>query len=142
MSLKVIRNNLTFVWLLLGCLAAVSCTRPCRTIVEVSLGNLDSLQAGAQPAVKRLSQEIHRCREARKYSISWKFPPAQEEKGWRALTYVRKDKTFGVVGYEYDPGSGTLGQTYLIDDSAIDEVAKQGGTLKDFAKYSRETPNN
>lgn len=98
----------------------------------------NSAETGARAAVPRLSQEIHRCSEAKKYSVSWKFPPGNQERGWRALTYIRKDKTSGVVGYEYEPGSGSGSEIYWVDDSAVDRVAAEGGALSDFARYQKK----
>jgi len=132
-----IRQKVTLVLLMLTCQLAISCGHSCRTIVEYSLGSFDSAETGARAAVPRLSQEIHRCSEAKRYSVSWKIPPGEHEIGWRALIYVRKDKTSGVVGYEYDPGSGFGSETYWVEDSAVDQVAKEGGTLSDFAKYQK-----
>jgi hypothetical protein len=134
------RQKVTLVLLMLTCQLAISCGHSCRTIVEDSLGSFDSAETGARAAVPRLSQEIHRCGEANKYSVSWKFPPGGHEIGWRALIYVRKDKTSGVVGYEDDPGSGFGSETYWVEDSAVDQVAREGGVLKDFAKYSKGKP--
>ena len=136
--MRAIRGKVTLVLLMVSCQLAISCSRPCRTIVEASLGTFNSLETGARVAVPRLSQEIHRCSEAKKYSVSWKFPASGEERGWHALTYIRKDKTSGVVGYEYEPGSGSGSEIYWVEDSAVDQVAKENGTLADFAKYQKK----
>jgi hypothetical protein len=53
------------------------------------------------------------------------------------LKYTRRDKTSGYAGYEYDPGSGTRG-SYWVDDSTVDQVAKEGGTLRDFEKHEKK----
>jgi len=108
--------------------------------VHVSLGNFDSIESGARAAVRGLSKEIHKCGQAKVYSVSWKFPAGEQERGWLALKYTRRDKTSGIVGYEYDPDSGTRDETFLVDDSAVDEVAKEGGALSDFAKYEKKKP--
>lgn len=126
--------------LLISCQLAISCTHTCPIIVMDSVGTFDSEEAGARAAVPRLSQAIHRCSEARSYSVGWRLPPGEHEIGWRALIYDRKDKTSGVVGYEYDPGSGSGSKVYWVDDSAVDQVAREGGTLSDFAKYSKGKP--
>ena len=126
--------------LLISCQLAISCTHTCPTIVLDSVGTFDSEEAGARAAVPRLSQAIHRCSEAKKYSVGWRIPPGGNEIGWRALIYDRKDKTSGVVGYEFDPASGIGSKSYWVDDSAVDQVAREGGTLSDFAKYSKGKP--
>jgi hypothetical protein len=106
--------------------------------VNVHLESFDSAETGARAAVRRLSQEIHRCGKAEEYDIVWKWPGSEHERGWRALKYMRKDKTSGNIGYEYDPASGTLEPTYLVDDTAVDKVASEGGLLDDFAKYEKK----
>jgi hypothetical protein len=106
--------------------------------VYVHLESFDSAETGARAAVQRLSQEIHRCGEAEEYDIDWKWPSSEHERGWRALRYTRKDKTSGNIGYEYDPSSGRRQPIYLVEDSAVDQVAKEGGTLSDFAKYQKK----
>jgi hypothetical protein len=108
--------------------------------VDDFVGTFDSAETGARAAVRGLSQEIHRCGQAKIYNIAWKFPAGEQERGWRALKYVRQDKTSGMVGYEYDPGSGTGEETYWVDDSAVDRVANEGGALSDFAKYQKPKP--
>ena len=133
------RQIVTLAVLILGWQFTICCT-PCPTILMDYVGTLDSENAGARAAVLRLSKAVHRCAEARRYSVGWRIPPAEHEIGWRALVYDRRDKTSGVIGYEYDPDSGTQGETYLIDDTAIDQVAKEGGVLKDFARYSKGKP--
>ena len=100
--------------------------------------SFDSGETGARAGVRALSQEIHRCAEAKEYSISWNYPGNEQERGWRALKYIRKDQVSGIIGYEYDPSSGTREPTYLVDDKAVHEVAKEGGTLNDFAKYQKK----
>jgi hypothetical protein len=85
---------------------------------------------------------IHRCSEAKSYSVGFRVPPGGHEIGWRALIYERKDKTSGVVGYEYDPGSGSGSEVYWVDDSAVDQAAREGGTLSDFAKYQKKGKMN
>ena len=126
--------------LLISCQLAISCMPRCRTIVVDSVGTFESEEAGARVAVPRLAQAIHRCSKASRYSVGWRIPPGGHEIGWRALVYDRKDKTSGVVGYEYDPGSGSGSKVYWVDDSAVDQVAREGGTLSDFAKYSKGKP--
>jgi hypothetical protein len=140
-NIRVHRQELTLLLLMLSCQLLITCGRPpgfttCRGPVYVHLETFDSAETGARAAVRRLSQEIHRCGEAEKYDIVWKWPSSEQERGWRALRYIREDKTSGNIGYEYDPGSGT-GETYSVDDSAVDQVAKEGGTLSDFAKYQK-----
>jgi hypothetical protein len=136
-------QHVTLVFLIVSCQLVIGCARPpwrspCPSIVNVSVGSFDSAETGARAAVRRLSQEIHRCGEAKEYNISWKFTIAGEpERAWRALRYTREDKTSGVAGYEYRPGSGTRG-SYWVDDSAVDQVAKEGGTLSDFEKYEKK----
>jgi len=108
----------------------------CPERVDVSIGKFDSVDSGARAAVRRLAEEIHRCLNAKEYSISWTFPTGPAERPYRALIYSRKDDTSGFVGYEYDPESGP-GDSYLVDDSAVDRVASEGGVLSDFAKYQK-----
>jgi hypothetical protein len=50
---------------------------------------------------------------------------------------MREDRSSGVAAYEYRPGSGS-GETVWVDDSAVDQVAKEGGMLSDFAKYQKK----
>ncbi|MDQ1637614.1 MAG: hypothetical protein QOF62_953 [Pyrinomonadaceae bacterium] len=129
--------NLTI--LFLGCLAMISCGPHrlfCSDRVFVSLDKFDSLESGARAAVRRLSEEIHRCPQAKEYDISWNYVSDPQDRGWRGLKYYRQDDASGLVGYEYDPGSGT-GGTYLVDDTAVDRVASEGGVLSDFAKYEK-----
>lgn len=137
------KQQLTLVLLIATCQLVIACARPpspppCYSIVNASVGSSDSAETGARAAVRRLSQEIQRCGEAKEYYIQWSWPGSEQERGWRAIRYFRKDKTSGVAGYEYDPMSGTLQPTYLVDDSAVHQVAKEGGTLSDFAKYQKE----
>lgn len=136
-------EKLRLVLLILGCQLVIACGRPpssttCRGPVTVYIGSFESEETGARAAVRRLSQEIHRCGEAETYSIEWKWPGGEQERGWRALKYIRKDKTSGDVAYEYDPHSGIFGETYWVHDGAVDQVAKEGGVLKDFAKYEKK----
>jgi hypothetical protein len=137
------KQELRLVLLILSCQLVTGCARspsrpPCPGVVNDFVGNFDSAETGARAAVRDLSQKIHRCGEAKEYNISWKFTVAGEpERAWRALRYTREDKISGVAGYEYRPGSGT-GETYLVDDSAVDQVANEGGMLSDFAKYQKK----
>ena len=138
------KQELRLVLLLLSCQLVIGCAFPpsrpprCYSIVTAFIGDFDSAEAGARAAVRRLSEEIHRCGEAKEYNISWKFTIAgAPERAWRALKHIRKDKTSGVAGYEYRPASGT-GETYWVDDSAVHQVANEGGTLSDFAKYQKK----
>jgi hypothetical protein len=140
--MKASQQQLKLVLLILSCQFAIGCGRPpslttCRGPVNVHIGSFDSAETGARAAVRRLSQEIHRCREAEEYNIVWKWPGGEQERGWRALKYMRKEKTSGNIGYEYDPGSGT-GELYWVDDSTVDRVAAEGGSLRDFAKYQKK----
>lgn len=142
-AMRAIRRKFTVVLLMLSCQLVISCTRPpslttCRGPVYVHLESFDSAGTGARAAVRRLSQEIHRCGEAEEYYIEWKWPGSEQERGWRALKYMRKDKASGSIGYEYDPASGTLEPTYLVDDTAVHKVASEGGLLDDFAKYEKK----
>ena len=105
-----------------------------------SLGSFDSAEAGARAAVRKLSEEIHRCSETKEYDISWNYPATEKDRGYRALKYSREDKTSGVIGYEYDPHSGTLEPTYWVEDRAVDSVANVGGDLEDFPKYQKKKP--
>ncbi len=96
-TIKVHRQEVTLVLLILSCQLLISCGRPpglttCRGPVFVRLQSFDSAETGARAAVQRLSQEIHRCGEAEKYDIDWKWPSSEQERGWRALRYTRKTK--------------------------------------------------
>jgi hypothetical protein len=131
-------SKLTFLSLI--CLSMTSCAAGvrlyCPNRIGASIGKYDSVDSGARAAVRRLAKEIHKCPKVKQYSIAWSFPTGPDERPYRALIYSRKDDTSGYVGYEYDPGSGT-GETYLVDDSAVDRVASEGGALSDFAKYQK-----
>ena len=131
---------MTLVFLFLSCQLLITCGRPpsrslCSKNVYASVGRFASAETGARAAVQRLSEEIHRCPVAEEYYVQWNFP---EERGWRALIYTRQDNESGVAGYEYDPSSGRREPIYLVEDSAVDQVAKEGGTLSDFAKYQKK----
>jgi hypothetical protein len=133
------KHELKLVLFLLSCQLLITCGRPasrplCYKNVYASVGRFDSAETGARAAVQRLSQEIHRCPVAEEYYVEWNFP---EERGWRAVKYTRQDNKSGVAGYEYDPSSGRRQPIYLVEDSAVDQVAKEGGTLDDFAKYQK-----
>ena len=140
---RVHRQQLTLMMLMLCCQLLIACGRPsglttCRGPIYVHLESFDSAETGARAAVQRLSQEIHRCPEVHEYYIEWRWPGSEQDRGWRAVKYTREDKTSGNIGYEYDPSSGTREPTYLVEDSAVDQVAKEAGTLSDFAKYQIE----
>lgn len=141
--MNISQQQLRLVLLILSCQFAIGCPRPpswppCPDVVNRFVGSFDSAETGARAAVRRLSEEIHRCGEAKEYNISWKFTIAGEpERAWRALRYTREDRTSGVAGYEYRPGSGT-GETLWVDDTAVDHVAKEGGMLNDFEKYKKK----
>jgi hypothetical protein len=125
--------------LFLICLSMTSCGPHrlfCSERVFVSIGKFDSLDNGARAAVRRLSEEIHRCPKAKEYDISWNYVSDPQDRGWRSLKYYRQDDASGLIGYEHDPGSGPRG-TYLVDDSAVDRVANEGGVLSDFEKYEK-----
>jgi len=137
------QQQLTVVFLMISSQLVIACGHPpssrlCVANINVDIGNFDSVETGARAGVRALSQEIHRCAEAKEYSISWNYPGNEQERGWRALKYIRKDQVSGIIGYEYDPSSGTREPTYLVDDKAVHEVAKEGGTLNDFAKYQKK----
>jgi hypothetical protein len=139
------KRQLSLVFLIVLLQLLLSCgrppsARPCVSPIYDSLGSFDSAEAGACAAVRKLSEEIHRCSETKEYDISWNYPATEKDRGYRALKYSREDKTSGVIGYEYDPHSGTLEPTYWVEDSAVDSVAKVGGALEDFAKYQKKKP--
>ena len=141
--MKARKQELRLVLLILSCQLVITCGRPpglttCRGPVNAHIGNFDSAETGARAAVRSLSQEIHRCGQAEEYNIVWYWPGGEQERGWRALKYTRKDKTSGSIGYEYDPASGTRDPTYLVDDTAVDRVASEGGLLDNFAKYEKK----
>lgn len=138
MNTSQLPSKLTLLFLI--CLSMTSCAGRvrlyCPNMIGASIGKYDSVDSGARAAVRRLAEEIQKCPKARHYSIAWSLPTAPDERPHRALNYSRKDDTSGYVGYEYDPGSGT-GETFLVDDSAVDRVASEGGVLADFAKYQQ-----
>lgn len=122
-------------WFLLFPLVVTSCF--CPNAVGVYIGHFDSMDAGSRASIKRLSEEIRRCPEAKTYRVSWRVDLGPNERGWRAVMYHRQGKTSGGVGYEFDPGSGFGRDIYLVDDDAVQKVAEGSGTLEDFAKYDK-----
>lgn len=136
------RNSEATKWLYIGILlfpllTISSCAFFCSNELDVFLGQFDSMDVGSRASIKRLSEEIRRCPEAKKYSVSWKVALGEQERGWRAVMYERQDKTTGRVGYEYDPDSGFRGDVYIVGDDAVHSVAQGAGALEDFVKYHR-----
>lgn len=141
--MRVRKQGLRLVLLMISCQLVISCGRPpalitCRGPVYINIGRFDSVETGARAAVRRLSQEIHRCGEVEEYNIAWRFPGSEQERGWRTLKYMRKDKTSGRIGYEYQPASGPQEPTFIVDDTAVDKVANEAGLLDDFEKYKKK----
>src|SRR5829696_2719917 len=98
------QQQLTVVFLMSSSQLVIACGHPpssrlCVTDINVDIGNFDSAETGARAGVRALSQEIHRCAEAKEYSISWNYPGNEQERGWRALKYIRKDQVSGIIGY-------------------------------------------
>ena len=122
-----------FLLFLLFILASCSCP----DTIQVFGGHFDSMDGGSRASIKRLSAEIRKCPEAKKYSVSWRVDLGPHERGWRAVQYHRRDKTSGFVGYEFDPGSGFGQEIYLVHDDAVQKVAEEAGSLEDFAKYDK-----
>ena len=113
------------------------CALFCRETEKVSIGQFDSANDGARAATQKLSQLTQRCPKTKRYSVSWRYSARPQERGWRALKYERVDASSGWIGYEVDPESGIRGDAYLVDDTAVRQVAQEGGTLENFAKYSK-----
>jgi hypothetical protein len=116
------------------------CTLFCRETERASIGHFGSAFEGERAATQKLSQLTQRCRKTKSYSVSWRYSAGPQERGWRALKYERVDASSGWIGYEVDPESGIRGDAYLVDDTAVQHVAQEGGTLENFSKYSKGKP--
>ena|SRR5215216_1269890 len=97
------QQQLTVVFLMISSQLVIACGHPpssrlCVANINVDIGNFDSVETGARAGVQALSQEINRCAEAKEYSISWHYPGSEQERGWRALKYIRKTKCQGLLG--------------------------------------------
>lgn len=98
-------------------------------------GEFDSKEAGVRAAIPKLAAETRRCPEAETYRIIFVAPdtdPWHKGIDRRSLFYHRPSMT---IGYEADVFSGYVGKTYVVDDAAIQSVARKNGTLEDFAEY-------
>ena len=98
------------------------------------IGEFQSKEAGVRASLPKLIALIQECPEAREYYIIFTAPEGQSVDRC-ALVYYRGDGARGIIGYEGDVFSGTVGRTYSVDNEAIKAVAEKGGTLEDFAGY-------
>ena len=107
----------------------------CGDEITENIGEFDSKDTALRAAIPKLAAEMRRCPEAKRYRIIFVAPethPWHEEIGRRSLFYYRRSMR---IGYEADAFSGYLGQTYAVDDSAVQSIAQKGGTLDDLAEY-------
>jgi hypothetical protein len=107
----------------------------CGEEITEDIGEFDSKDAALRAAIPKLAAEMRRCTEAETYRIIFFAPethPWHQGIGRRSVLFYRPSMT---VGYEADALSGTIGKTYVVDDSAVQSIAQKGGTLDDFAEY-------
>lgn len=107
----------------------------CPREIDLSIGAVESKEAGLRAAIQRLAAEIQLCPQAEIYRITWSNPTPYEQSAYGALIFHRPA---GALGYEHDTYSGISGLRYIVDDAAIKTVAEQGGTLEDFARYAKQ----
>ncbi len=62
----------TRILILLLILTSSSCSPFCPNKVDVSVGEFNSMDAGARASIQKLSAKIHSCPKATEYYIEWK----------------------------------------------------------------------
>ena len=106
----------------------------CSEHVFKHIGVFQSKDQGVRESIKQLAQEINRCPDAQNYTIAWAMATEEQRKEYRAIIYDRETRR---IGYEVDPGSGHIGDSYIVDTDVIRSVAANNGTLEDFAGFDR-----
>ena len=108
----------------------------CPSEINIEIGEFSSKESGLRASIPMLAAQIDKCPHADMYRIIWVGPGDDGERLRRSTIYYR---TNSAIGYEADAFSGASEMGYVINDDAIRNVAKSGGTLEDFAGYDQRT---
>jgi len=108
--------------------------RESATEIFTYVGDFASKDAALRASIPVLAAEIRKHPEAREYTAIFSSPEPDPVFG-NTRRSVFYDRSSGEVGYEADLDSGAVGRVYVVDDSAIEAVARKGGTLEDFGEY-------